>query len=455
MRSSSGKVIYVGKSKNLRRRLSDYFLRKGLDSKTESLVSSTSDFEIHITPTESAATTLEEKMIVEFLPRYNLAQRHGHPRYWILEDDSGAWPKFVVKGERPPRRSRRHGPYLTASTAHWLASFTSKMYGLRTCPSTRPTESDFSHCIEHKINNCTAPCVGLISDEEYRKRFYSACLWLSQPSWKMASLIREHMRHLSKIRQFEKAAQCRDVAASLSRRSPASASVDLRMPQELCDLQVSELQTALGMDHPPTQMEAFDVSHLGGTRNVASLVLMKNGRPRRREYRYYRLPVRGPNDPECIRQAVLRRYAKSPLPDLLVIDGGLPQLAAAHAALSELGKSPKTLIALAKERETIFRAFAPPINLPLSSPALHLVQRIRDEAHRFANAYTRRQYSKTLTRTSLTEIKGISEAQSKSLLKKFGSVKRVSEASLASLCEVAGISLSMASRLKRHLSSSV
>jgi excinuclease ABC subunit C len=216
------------------------------------------------------------------------------------------------------------------------------------------------------------------------------------------------------------------------------------------------LQEALGLDEPPHRIECFDISHIQGTDQVASLVVWEAGRPRRSDYRRFKIrTVAGNDDFASMAEVVGRRYARllregKTLPDLVLIDGGQGQLSSALAVLEGLGLGHLQVAALAKREEAIFLdGRSGPVRLPRDSPILHLVQRIRDEAHRFAVTYHRKVRSRRTIGTELQEIEGVGARRARLLLRRFGSVQGVREAAPESLAEVVGERL--ASRIRGHL----
>jgi excinuclease ABC subunit C len=216
------------------------------------------------------------------------------------------------------------------------------------------------------------------------------------------------------------------------------------------------LQEALGLDEPPHRIECFDISHIQGTDQVASLVVWEAGRPRRSDYRRFRIKtVAGNDDFASMAEVVGRRYARllkegKTLPDLVLIDGGQGQLSSAVAVLERLGLGHLQVASLAKREEEIFLdGRAGPVRLPRDSPILHLVQRIRDEAHRFAVTYHRKVRTRRTMGTELTEIEGVGARRARLLLRRFGSVQGVREAGAEALAEVVGARV--AERIASHL----
>jgi excinuclease ABC subunit C len=453
MRNSSGKIIYVGKAKNLRRRLRDYFCNGAKDQKVEAMLREVSDFEIHLTSSERSALLLEEKMILDFLPSFNIMGRSPRRRYWIVAGGSPTVPRLEIRPTSPRAPEKNYGIYPSLASAGWIVAFLNRLYGLRSCLPAIPTDRDFAHCLEHRVNNCSAPCVDELGKPSYLENFSRACTWLEQPRTKIIGLLEEHMKTLARRHKYEQAARCRDVLHSLGDFRPASRSTRRRrlVRPSLATEQLRCLQEALGLSHPPRKMEAFDISHMGGTTNIASVVVFADGQPCTKDYRHFRLPVLGANDVECIKQAVIRRYTNAELPDLVLIDGGLPQLGAARSAFDFLKKTASCLVALAKERETIFLSSGAPLQLDLSSPALHLVQRIRDEAHRIANSATRRLSSRKMRASSLLGVRGVGPHRAKLLLKEYGTVKKIAKSSPEALSKLLRISPSRSSEILREL----
>lgn len=220
---------------------------------------------------------------------------------------------------------------------------------------------------------------------------------------------------------------------------------------------VRALQKDLNLKKPPCRIEAFDISNTAGSDPVASLVVFENGRPKKSEYRHFRIKtVEGINDFQMMAEVVERRIARlqredRPLPDLILVDGGRGQLSAAGAALKKLGAEGQPIVGLAKRLEEIFiPSVSEPQTLPRSSPSLKLLQQVRDEAHRFAVTFHRKLRGKRMIRSALDEISGIGEKRSAALLKAFGSVDRIKKASLEELERVESMTRPAAERIVRH-----
>ncbi len=232
------------------------------------------------------------------------------------------------------------------------------------------------------------------------------------------------------------------------------------------DVALKELQDALGLEGPPKRIECYDVSHVQGTSVVSSMVVFEDGRPAKSQYRRFRAKVQDRNDDFAnMRETLRRRFARSSqadevtgtawtLPDLVILDGGKGQLSAGLDALADAGRLQIPIVALAKEREELFRPEQnAPIVLPRTSQGLYLVQRIRDEAHRFAVTYHQNVRSKRAIHSALDEVAGVGPAKKRALLRKFGSVRGMREAPLDDLAAVAGVGPALAKRIKDALDS--
>jgi excinuclease ABC subunit C len=230
------------------------------------------------------------------------------------------------------------------------------------------------------------------------------------------------------------------------------------------EVALRELQEALGLEGPPKRIECYDVSHVQGTSVVSSMIVFEDGRPAKSQYRRFRARISDRNDDFTnMRDTLRRRFARSaspeaqsswPLPDLVILDGGKGQLSAGLAALADAGRLQIPIAALAKEREELFVPNRPdPIVLPRTAQGMYLVQRIRDEAHRFAVTYHQKVRSRRAVRSILDDIAGVGPARKRALLRKFGSVRAMQEAPVEDLAAVGGVGTALAERIKQALSS--
>lgn len=505
MRDRLGRVIYVGKARDLRRRLASYFTpsrRARVDLKTRALIDSIWDFETHTVRSEPEALLLEGKLIKEFRPKYNVSFRDDK-RFLLLKvkvDDP--LPRFQLVRVRKDDGARYFGPFAHSGALRTTLNWVNRHFGLRTCRPRDPGETDFKHCNDDVIRNCAAPCVGKVSAEGYRERVGEACAFLDGGWRAQVPKIEEEMRAAAAREDFEAAARFRDMLDSLQKTlRPARRFTRGRgLPSggggidPLADLE--ELRDALGLEAAPMLMECFDISNISSNHIVASMVRFKAGVPDNANYRRYRIKTVGRQDDfASMAEVVRRRYARvlleggrhhgagdaefsqeAPLdamrrigeeieaenaagktryvrlPDLVIVDGGRGQLSSALKELRRLGLGELPVIGLAKQHEEIFRPGAEaPLRLPHDTGALRLLQRIRDEAHRFANAYHQLLMKRRIEESVLDDCPGVSRARKEALLRTFGSVARLKRASPEQIAEIRGISPAMASQILEFL----
>jgi len=567
-KDKNGKVIYVGKSKNLRNRVRSYFqIGKPQDAKTNAMIRHIFDFEIIIVDSEIEAFLLEDNLIKSLKPKYNI----------MLRDDK-SYPYVRVTNEEFPRifstrrlikdGSKYFGPFTDVRSIKQLIRSIRTIFQLRSC-DLKLTENAISRgkfkvCLDYHIRKCQGPCEGYISREEYLNNVKSAIQVLSGKTREIEKILEDEMYSLSERMEFEKAAIVRNKLQALREFSSRqkviftdfidrdifgiakidsyACSIVLKVregkllgkrhyiiknaeldteaeiiaktiekwyletdfiPAELlvsCEFDQLEyitdwlgkrrgktlsiqipkigekkkivdmanananfilneyllalskreqnvarsvlaLQRDLRLKNPPIRMECFDNSHLQGTNLVSSLVVFENGKPKKSDYRKFKIKtVDGNDDFASMREVVERRYSRlieenQKLPDLIIIDGGKGQLSAAVEVLTKLNLSEKvTVIGLAKRLEEIFLpGKKDAILLPKSSSSLKLLQQIRDEAHRFAITFHRQLREKNMLYTQLTEIPLIGKTTASKLLKIFGSVEKISTASFDEL----------------------
>jgi len=564
-KDAHGAVLYVGKAKSLRNRVRSYFNDDRLgDSKTGSLIREASDIDHILVDNEKEALALENNLIKQYKPRFNV----------LLRDDK-TYPYIKITNEEYPRvyvtrRLRKDGqyfgPYFPGNLAHRLVRFIHRHFKIPSC-KVDLTRTHTHPCLEYHIHRCLGPCVqGLTTPEIYARHVHDVRLFLEGRLGDLAGGLRQRMEAASAEMRFEQAAALRDLIATVEemeeKQKMAAVSGDdtdifafhaepplvavnlfhlrngrivdrreffwedlddfeegeffrtllmqvysdqqpiprhLHVPADFEDRDVLEellsekrgrkveihtpqrgqkkallalagsnarhsfeqrfrvmkpsskaiaeaLEDALGLPDTPKRIECFDVSHVQGTDKVASMVVWENGRMQKSGYRKFIIrTVIGNDDFASIREVVTRRYQRlleenQPFPNLILIDGGLGQLHSAAAALEVLGVINQPLASIAKREEIIyvFGQEDEPVVLDRRSPVLHLVQLIRDEAHRFAVTFHRnRRDSRRLT-SELLEIPGVGPKTAEKLLKTFGSLQRVRDASEAELAAVIG-----------------
>ena len=500
MKDRFGTVIYVGKALDLRRRVSQYFhpsRRLGWDLKFNALVEAIHDFDIHTVRSEPEALLLEGKLIKEFKPRYNISFRDDK-RFILLKINlNDPIPRFTLTRLEHADGARYFGPFVSSAALRRTLAMVRTKFNLRGCRPLTPTEHDYKHCLYAHLKVCTAPCIGNVPREQYVAQVSAACEFLEGQCSEMQSELEAQMKQAAAALEFEKAAQLRDLLSDI-RQTTEKTRKFVRVPYTLPltinpEEELAELARVLGLPAPPARIEGFDISNISGTFAVASLVSFHNGRPDRANYRRFRMKtVTGQDDFACMAETVRRRYtrllcegtaasrttassaappssdAPSPprateqgkpppaLPNLILIDGGKGQLGVACAELAKLGLSAIPIIGLAKEFEEIYRpGRSEPLLLPQTSGALKLLQRVRDESHRFANTYNAQLRLKKISESLLDEFPGIGDQRKAALLKKFGSLHRLRLASVEQIAEVPGFGGKAAADLRAFLDARV
>lgn len=574
--NSEGNVIYVGKAKDLNKRVAQYFVDPSrLNTKTRILVSKIADVQYSVVDSEADALLLENNLIKQYKPKYNILLKDSKTYPWICVTND-EFPKVFLTRKLEKNGSRYFGPYSSVMHARALIEFFETNYPLRSCKYKITSDAILRHkfrpCLKMHIGRCRGCCVGGISKEEYGEYISEIVHLLSGGLNEIIRNYRSRMQDAAEQLDFETAqayklriealqkhysksvitaAGDRDVDVfslvfdeleafgnflrirggaviqSLNlgfklnieeeKESVLSAfiaeieskfgdlssevivpflpdvempGVDFRIPvrgDKLALLELSyknakehrfnslkqrehtnpdefraavleELRKAIGMKETPLHMECFDNSNIQGTNPVAACVVFRNGEPSKKEYRKFKIKtVVGANDYASMKEIVNRRFSRmleeapEDLPQLVVIDGGKGQLNFAWQALCELGIQHKlTVIGLAERLEEVVRPGDPyPLFLDRNSQSLKLLQRIRDEAHRFGITFHRSLRSKSALQSALRSIKGVGEQTERRLLMHFGSVARIAAASEEDIAVVVGPSL--AGKIKRQL----
>jgi len=532
MRDRLKRVIYVGKARDLRKRLANYFTPSRAaqaEPKTRALIDSIWDFEVHIVKSEAEAVLYEGRLIKEFRPKYNISFRDDKRFLLVRVNLNDPWPKFTLTRLRKDDGGRYFGPFAHSGALRSTLNAIRKRFGIRSCRPPEPGERDFKHCMDAVIKNCTAPCVGRITREDYLKRVEAACEFLDGEASHMIDQVEEEMKKAAAKLDFEKAAQLRNLLEDLRRTTkPMTRFTRKTLPSTVNpEADLSALGDALQLGRPPRIMECFDISNISSTHIVASMVRFKDGVPDRANYRRYRIKTTaGQNDFASMAEVVRRRYSRvlreakseigdgrseiggdtpedddggatveetpkrtvrkyqlrddsvdtspefsqlppaealenreskieNPMPDLIIVDGGKGQLSSACGELQRLQLYDQPIIGLAKEFEEIYRPGRPlPLRLPEDSGALKLLQRIRDEAHRFANGYHSLLLKKRISESVLDDIPGVSENRKKALLAEFGSVERIRKTPAEKIAEVSGIGPRLGEQIAEYLSRS-
>lgn len=574
MLDDTDSIIYIGKAKNLKKRVSSYFRKTGLASKTRVMAAQIANIETTVTHTENEALILENNLIKEFMPRYNILLRDDKSYPYLFISDH-QFPRLSLHRGTKRKKGRYFGPYPSANAVRESLSLLQKLFPVRQCDESY-YQNRSRPCLQYQIKRCTAPCVGLVSEEYYAEDIRHTVLFLEGKNQQVIDTLTRQMEVASQGLDFELAAGSRDKIASLRRvqerqyvsseqgdldvlaaivrdgmaivevcfirggrnlgtksyfpkgsadsmpeallaafipqyylgkdipntvllshsaedmglieavlKSESQHSVKLRCPQRgasvrwmkmaLTNAEISlnkrlgsrsnllqrfeMLQQVLELDEMPKRLECFDISHTGGEKTVASCVVFGLEGAIKADYRKFNIEgITGGDDYAAMNQALTRRFTRlqkgeGRRPDLLLIDGGKGQMTEAKAVMAEL-QLDIDILAIAKgaERrpgeETLFLVGrAGEVELPDDSPALHLVQQVRDEAHRFAITGHRQSRAKVRRTSSLEGVDGMGPKRRQKLLQQFGGLQEIKRAGVEDLARVNGISKALAQKI--------
>jgi len=311
-------VIYVGKARDLRKRVSQYFhpsRRMGWDLKFNARVDATCDFDVHTVRSEPEALLLEGKLIKEFHPRYNVSFRDDKRFLLVKLNLNDPIPRFSFARIKQDDGARYFGPFPNAGALRSTLTLMRRQFNLRGCRPLTPTEADYKHCLYGHLKFCTAPCVGNVTLEQYKEQVLAAGEFLSGQCEEMETHLDAEMRKAALHQEYEKAAELRDTLTAM-RRTTAKTTRFERTPWNLPvsvmpERDNLELGTVLNLPAPPVRIEGFDISNISGTFAVASIVAFRNGRPDRANYRRMKMKtVVGQDDFACVAEAVRRRYSR-------------------------------------------------------------------------------------------------------------------------------------------------
>ena len=573
---AEGNVIYVGKAKDLHKRVAQYFVpAERLTRKTAVMVSKIADAQYTVVDSEADALLLENNLIKQFKPRYNILLKDSKTYPWICVS-AGDFPKVFLTRRLVKDGSRYFGPYSSVVHARNLVEFIHSTYPLRTCnlkiTSDAILHKKFRPCLNFHIGKCKGCCVGGISQKDYNANIEEIVSLLKGGGREIIQHYKMLMREAAAQMEFEQAQLYKEKIQSLENHYSKSVimnsvigdvdvfslildgpeafgnfmrirggaviqslnlgfkqmieeeqesvlatfigeiqskfgelsreiivpflpdmeidGVDFKVPvrgdklsllelsarnakemrlnalkqQEHTDpdayknMVMESLQRQIGMKELPVHIECFDNSNIQGTNPVSACVVFRNAVPSKKDYRHFKVKtVVGANDYATMKEVVNRRYSRmleenpDDLPQLVVIDGGKGQLAFAYEALAELGLTERlTVIALAERMEEVYRVGDPyPMFIDRNSPALKVLQQIRDEAHRFGITFHRKLRSKAQITSALREIKGVGEKTEQRLILRFGSVAGIISASVEEVAEMVGSAL--AEKIKQHL----
>lgn len=463
MKDRLGSVIYVGKAKNLRKRVATYFQssrRKSMQQpKVSAMLGLIHDFDILEVRNESEALLLEGKLIKEWRPRYNTDFTDDKRFLLVRVDIENTLPKFRLVRFRQNEQSLYFGPFAHSGLLRKTLGEMRVRFGILLGDAAPKRRGDG---VWRLYDDARAEIYGHaneVTTEQYGERVRAACVFLEGRSREWLRELEAEMKEAAEKREFEKAAGLRDIVFAL-RGTLSRTRKFARTPRRDGDPLpiLEELRATLDLAGPPRRIECFDISHISGTFCVASMVSFFEGRPDRASYRRYRIKsFVGNDDFRAMEEVVGRRYRRltdegKAFPDLVVIDGGAGQVGAALKAFLAQGLEPPPLIGLAKREETVvFCDGRKPLQLGAHNPARLLLQRVRDEAHRFANTFNAELRGKRMRESVLDDFEGLGPVRRAALLEKFKTLKGLRAAGLEDLQAVDGIGPKLAAQLQSFL----
>jgi excinuclease ABC subunit C len=462
MKDRLGRIIYVGKAKSLKKRVSSYFQRGRArtfsQAKIRALIEMIADLETIEVKSEPEALLLEGKLIKQWRPRYN-TDFTDDKRFLLVRVDPGEeLPRFRLTRIKKDDRSRYFGPFAHSGLLRKTLAQMRRQFGILLGDGTPQQLPDGQWRLYDDVRQELYGAATIVSGADYRRRVDEACAFLDGKSREWLATLRKEMAAAAERQEFEKAVELRDVVFALEKTLAKTRTFERLDPtRPTGDLDaLRALGEALSLAGLPRTMECFDISHISGTFVVASMVHFTDGRPDKDQYRRFSIKsFIGNDDFRAMEEVVGRRYRRltqegKPFPDLVVIDGGRGQISAALKAFVGLDVMPPPIVGLAKKLETVvFPDGRPPLNLPLNHPALNLLQRLRDEAHRFANTYNADLRSRKIRESVLDDFPGLGPVRRAALLVHFGSIEKIRAATAAQLAEVPGFGPKLAAELQR------
>ena len=402
MKDRSGRVIYVGKAVNLRSRAGSYFTSAAAtDQRTANLVLEIADIDFLKTDSEVDALLLESRLIKDIQPRFNQELKDDKTFPYLQIRTNEEFPRVEFTRKPETKGVKLYGPFTSAKKLRGTIAVLQKIFKFRTCPLDINEDDEkwrwFRPCLLANINQCTAPCNLRISKEEYRDDIRRLRMFLDGKKKKLLKELHKAMTDASKELKFEKAARIRDEIKSLESLN-LRGNLEEHVQPEVFYIDPQKglrgLKKVFNLDEVPRVIEGVDIAHLQGGETVASLVQFIDGLPFKHGYRRYKIrTVEGVDDFASMREVVSRRLSRlsqegTAFPDVLLIDGGKGQLSAVVAAMQAMEIKPPFTISLAKREEEVFvPGESEPRRLSRHSYALRLLQYVRDESHRFAQAY--------------------------------------------------------------------
>ena len=399
-------ILYIGKAKSLKKRVSSYFLESAdLGPWKQGMLPQIESLETITCSTEWEALLLESRLIKDHQPKYNSMQLDGKTYPYLAVTKKDDFPGvFVTRTPSDPqfKGAKLFGPFTSVGALNQSVHMLQTVFKYRTCTldiqKDNPENAYFRPCLLHAVGRCSAPCANRVSQGTYKEDIDGFIRFLSSKRSVIVRELKGLMEEASQRKEFEKAAMFRDQLQAIEKlddRSDRSVvwQSEVTVFAKNPNAGMNSLQKALGVDGELRFIEAFDIAHLQGGETVGAKVCFMDGRPYKEGYRRYKVNTARNDDYMSIREVISRRYRDAGsgselYPDLIIIDGGKGQLSAATEAFSQFSVQPQLVISIAKKEELLYRvANTEPIKLGRNNEGLKLVQAIRDEAHRFAQHY--------------------------------------------------------------------
>ena len=460
MKDAAGLVVYVGKAKDLKKRLASYFVpRQRMTPKVAAMMDTVADMEWHEVRSETEALLLEGKLIKRWRPRWNILFRDDKQFPQVRVDLADPLPKFRIVRARTTDACRYFGPFPHQQAVRRTLNEMRKKFGILLADSAPTAQPDGTWKLYDDARSEIQKHANVVTTEEYAARVTEACAFLEGKVETWTEQVEADMRKAAAERDYEKAASLRDLLDALKRTTEKSRRFLRENPLPRRDEAgaLTSLAAALGLERPPATAECFDISHISGTLAVASMVRFVDGQADKSGYRRFKIKsFEGNDDFRSMQEVVGRRYTRlheehRAFPELVIIDGGFGQVGAALAAFKEHDLAPPPLIGLAKREETIVFPDGRELKLPRHDVGLALLMRIRDEAHRFANDFNAELRSRKLRESLLDEMPGLGPKRKDALLAHFGSIQKLRKATVEEIAEVAGLSDKLAGEVKAYL----
>ena len=458
MRDENGEIIYVGKAKSLRKRVSSYFRHTHASPRLNKLVETIRDISTMRTETEIEALILENRLIKLYQPFFNVDLKMNE-RYAYIKITAEKHPRIIVTRVKMDDGAVYIGPYVRVSEVRALLRLVERYLPLRSCGGAEAKPQNGRPCMKYSLGRCLAPCCGLCTENEYRDRVADVALLLQGHGAELVERLRKRMDKAARELKFEEAAHLRDTIRAIWRVSRQQNTIpEIPSGKDNFWEVLNSMQKTFHLPVLPWRIDGFDISHSAGNFTVGVAVVFEQGYPNPSLYRKFNIrTVEGIDDFRSMKETLTRRYKRclegqEPLPQLILIDGGPVQLEFAMQALNELGIHNIPIISLAKEFEEVYMPNQKePVRLDHTDPVLRLLQHVRDESHRFAITSHRTRRGKSFTRSKIEEVPGIGRAKAAMLITKFGSVRAIKDLPPEELAAAPGIGPALAKRILAKL----